>query len=118
MQGTVKVGNKDIEMAANGLTPIIFKKVTGQDIVAMIQDKDGVAKIMEHADKLGYIMATQAKDSKALMMKFDEADYYQWLTQFDPMDLTVGAADIVNFYMGDLKTDSEPKKKQDQPKGK
>jgi hypothetical protein len=35
----------------------------------------------------------------------------QWLVDFEPLDLTVAAMDIINVYLGTYNTDSVAKKK-------
>lgn len=123
MNGILKIGNKDVKMTANALTPILFKRMFHADMVKMVQeytakkDDDTLAEIIDHAGELGYIMAVQADGSKK-NTDCNEEDYFEWLTQFETLDLTTASGDIINLYVGNTVADSEPKKKEDQQKEK
>lgn len=126
MKQTVKIGSKDVEMDPNALVPLAYKKVFGGDIIKIVQkynatkneDEDALAGVLEHAGELGYIMALSAKDPNKLMTEASIEGYYAWLVQFDAMDILQDAGTIITAYLGNIKADSEPKKKEDQPKGK
>lgn len=111
MFGVVKIGDREIEMAANAATAIRYGQVfQGEDLLVYFTNgfKD-TAQSIGVAQKLGYIMANAA--AKADMNKLSFDGYIKWLEELDQFDLIDAATDIVKIYMGNEKTLSTPKKK-------
>lgn len=113
MYKEIKLGEKIVPMIANAATALRYKQVFGKEMMGEFQDieKDTV-KGMNALPELTFIMAkaAEAKEGKADMNKLNQEIYIEWLEQFDPMDIPDAASDIVDLYMGNTKTTSEPKK--------
>lgn len=111
MYREIKIGDKTISMRANGATPIRYRMIFGRDILGEFQkaENDG-ALVASSISELAFIMAMTA-DEKVNMNNLNMDAYVKWLEQFEPLDLTMAAEDIVDVYMGNTKTTSEVKKK-------
>ena len=66
------------------------------------------------AAEVGFVMAQQAESLDPLKVDLSRGRFMQWLAQFEPMDLTNSAIDVINVYLSTYKTDSTAKKK-DEP---
>ena len=111
MYRTVKIGDKDINLLANGATPIRYRMVFGRDILSELQKADQDGGLMASSiSELTYIMAMSADDSVD-MSKINVNTYVKWLEQFEAFDITMAADQIIDVYMGNTTTTSEIKKK-------
>ena len=110
MYKEIKIGNKEIGMMANGLSPILFNKVFHEDFFtrssSMGEGNEGVT--VDIFSKMGFIMAMQA--AKKDLTKINENQYYKWLEDFDPMDIPNAIVDIVDVYMSQTEGTAKAKK--------
>lgn len=112
----IKIGEKEIEMRADGATPFLFKQAFNKDIIKIFSDaseNDGIAEAGSLASELGFVMAQQAKNPDPLTVDLSKGTFMKWLMQFGAIDLPYAAMDIINLYMGTYKTDSSAKKKEE-----
>ena len=108
MYGKVKIGNTEIDMAANAASPYVYKSIFHEDFLVEVQKPEVSADIFQ---KMGFVMAMQAKESKlSELMKINEAAFYEWLSAFEPMAVLEASGEISNLYMGQTKKTSSPKK--------
>lgn len=108
----VKVGEKTVKFLSNGVTPIAYKQLFNSDLLGLISEGKGTEVASDKAPELAFIMAMQAEGKNAAeLMKLSQENYYDWLMQFEPLDLTMAGADIVNVYISTSLPSSEPKKK-------
>lgn len=106
----VEVGGKMIPMRATGRTPLYYKQVFHDDLLAnIVSDGKSVTLIEAALNPLAYIMAMDG--SGADMSKINEDTYGEWLEQFEPFDLPVAGEEIFKVYLGNLDTESTAKKK-------
>lgn len=115
MYGEIKVGGINVPMLANAATPLRYKQLFGKDLLTEFQGaQNDQAKVVESIPELAFIMAmaAKAKEGKQDLNLINQAKYMEWLEQFDPMDLPMVSEQIVNLYLGNTVTSSEPKKKQ------
>lgn len=110
----ISIGGIKIPMLANAATPLRYKHLFHKDIIKEFQEASGdVSKVTDSMPELAFIMAmaAEAKDGKVDMNLLNEEKFMDWLEQFDPLDLPMASEEIVNLYMGNNITSSEPKKK-------
>ena len=113
MYKEIKLGEKTVPMIANAATALRYKLVFGKELIGEFQNIESDAvRGMNTLPELTFIMAkaAEAKEGKADMNKLNQEIYIEWLEQFDPMDIPDAASDILDLYMGNTKTTSEPKK--------
>lgn len=103
----VTIGDKEIEMLANGATPFWFRQVFSEDFFTEVQTTDD-GKTVELFTKVGFIMAKQAKGAD--MKKVNVGQFMKWLEDFAPMDFPDAVPAIVDLYMSQTKETSKPKK--------
>lgn len=108
MYGTLKIGNKDVEMVANGATPFWFNQIFHEDFfteASKLGDGGVTANVFI---RVAFVMAKQAtaKDMK----KVNEGQFLDWLAEFDAMDLPNALEDIITFYQSQTEGTSTPKK--------
>ena len=114
MTETVKVGNKDVQFRADGATPYLYKQAFGKDLLKIFSEAsatEDAAIASDLASELGFVMMQQAKSPDPLKVDLSRGTFMQWLVDFEPLDLTVAAMDIINVYLGTYNTDSVAKKK-------
>ena len=108
MYGSIKIGNKDIEMLANGATPFWFNQIFHEDFFteAGKLGSDGVTANV--FTRVAFVMAMQAAEKD--MKKVNEGQFMKWLEQFDAMDLPNALPDVLEFYQKQSKGTTTAKK--------
>ena len=110
----ITIGGITVPMLANGATPIRYKHVFHKDIITEFQAaQDDYSKAASSMPELAFVMAKQAeaKEGKIDINLLNEDMYVEWLEQFGPMDLPMASEQIIELYLGNNATSSEPKKK-------
>lgn len=110
----IYVGGKEVPIKATGFTTILFKRFTGNDLMAMLTDKSREAEKINDVLSLFYCMNVQAREESIgdmLNAVSDVTDYYEFLNGFESKDLyaekTMTA--IVEAWIQSSKQSSEPK---------
>lgn len=114
MYRELKIGEITVPMLANGATPYRFNLVFKKDLITEFQGaEDNAARVTAVIPELAFIMAmaAKAKEEKIDMNLLNQEMYLEWLEQFNPMDIPMVSEEIVDIYMANNKTASEPKKK-------
>lgn len=114
MYREIKVGEKSIPMLANGATPIRYRMVFNKDIMNEFSKvNDDAGKATDSVSELAFIMAkaADAQNEHKAMTTLNQESFIEWLEQFEPLDLTLAAEDIIDLYLGNEQTLSEVKKK-------
>ena len=114
MYREIKIGDKKVPMLANGATPIRYRMVFGKDVITEFQNADtDSGKAASSVTELAFIMnkAAEAQENKASLSTLNMDTFVEWLEQFEPLDITLAAEEIVGLYMGNGKGLSEAKKK-------
>lgn len=116
MTEIINIGDKAVEMRADGATPFLYKQAFSKDLIKILSDATegaDTAVASEMASELGFVMAQQAKSPDPLNVNLSKGEFMKWLSQFEPLDLATSSIDIINLYIGTYKTDSTAKKKDD-----
>lgn len=109
MKGTVTIGSKEVGMVANAASPYIFKNIFHEDFLAKLQAKEPDTDLFQ---KMAYVMAKQCELEKMPdLMKLNIEGFYEWLTQFDAMELLYATDAVSELYMAQRKNSSVPKNK-------
>lgn len=107
MYGTVKIGSETVGMKASAFSPYIFKQIFREDFLMKLQDKNPEPDLFQ---KMGYVMAKEAEIDKLQdLMKLNIDGYYEWLMQFEPMDVLAATGAISSIYLGQTEKSSVPK---------
>lgn len=114
MKRKVKIGNKEIMLEANGLTPVKYREAfPGRDVLIemmVIEETnpdDYLSIDIGLYDRLAYVMSG-AQD--------DGVEFEEWLQQFGPTDIFMAAMNIMAVWNQNADSQSEdgdaPKKLQ------
>lgn len=98
---TVKIGNFDIELTANAITPIRYTNYFKSDYLHDIMDIQ--KKTSTVLPQITYIMAKQANPKI-------KDDFETWLSQFEINDIPMAAENITELIADNEKQVSKPKK--------
>lgn len=109
MRGIVNIGDKGVEMLATASTPIRLRQIFGIDYFSLVSKKiEDEGQLMDLYGKLAFIMAKQAEGAD--MSKTTIFDFYEWLDQFEPLDVALAVQDISAVYDAQAKTTAKAKK--------
>lgn len=110
----ITVGGKPIPFLSNGVTPLLYKQLFKNDLLKALNSNGEFEIANEKIPELAFIMAKQGEKGvkTADLMKLNFESYVEWLSQFEPLDLVMVGADIVNVYISDSIQTEEPKKKE------
>lgn len=109
MRGTLNFGGKNVDLVANGATPVLYKRVFRRDFL----NEANKAEDMDVYVELAFIMAKQAEKPLSELinaLKYD--DYLEWIQDFEAMAIIEKVADIFSLYQGQTVQTSKSKKNQ------
>lgn len=110
MRGTVKIGGTEVDMLANGASPFIYKRIFHKDFFNAIGKPDAVD--IDTITEMGFVMHMQTvKTFKEILDTVKIDDFYEWVTQFEALDLPMATSQIMALYYDQQKTTVRPKKK-------
>lgn len=111
-------------LLANAATPRRYKQIFGADLLTLFANAAHVDETgekhyqIDFIAELAFVMAMQARaldDKKPLKIeKLNENALIDWLEQFDGMAIENAASDIMDVYLGNIHSDSESKKNNDE----
>lgn len=108
MYGLVKIGETEIPMEANAFSPYVYRQVFHEDFLMEIQKNPPAPDLFQ---KMGYIMTKQAEIKKTSdLMKLTLDGFYEWLCQYDALDIITATDAISELYLAQNKGLSVPKK--------
>lgn len=111
MRKEITMEGRTLALSANAATPLRYKMTFQEDLLTALggvkTEGDNLPDVGEIVAKLAYIMNKQ-DEGTANEATFE--DFLAWLEKFDdPMIFTLKAAEIIQFYMQNVKTTSKPK---------
>lgn len=109
----VKVGEKEVPMLAMASANIYYKRVFGEDPIALQADKEmSTGENINFCLQMGYILAScaAAQGDRAKLAEMSEDGYLDWLDQFDTAALVEASPDIATVYNGQGRSASVSKK--------
>lgn len=110
MTGYVTLGNTKRGLTANGLSPVIFRKVFKQDfLTGRVEKQNDNGGLVELYGKMAFIMAMQYEKPQAELFKLTEDDYYTFLAGLNAADIENGITEIHAIYEGNEVPTSDPK---------
>lgn len=105
----IKIGDKNVSLLANGATPIRYRQLFHKDLISKMNEGTNADDALEMASELAFIMAKSAE--KADMSTINAEMYYEWLEQFETLDIVQASEQIFSVYVGQETTTSTAKKK-------
>ena len=109
MKARIKIGEQEVMMEANAYTPVIYRECfPGRDIfreLIQIEELEEKSEIdMGIYERLGYAMSCANEKG---------VSFREWMAGFEPMDLFMASAEIMDLWNGNavgLSEDEESKK--------
>lgn len=91
MRKTLTIGEKEIALASNAATAILYKQTFHEDLLKSVSNLSTAPgdelEAVEKIQKLAFIMNKQASDNfSALIGKLTENDFIEWLCGFEESD--------------------------------
>lgn len=117
MYGKVNFGEKEVELKATALTPVLFRRIFKFDLLNTLAKMRNIETLDEWSQieeglnahelftKLGFVMAMQG--GKADYSKITIEDYYNWLDEFETNSIAVD--EIIKIYHGNTATTTDSK---------
>lgn len=107
--GIIKIGTHDVNMSANAMTPVLFRRLFHKDFMTESQSKQLDLNLFQ---ELGFVMAMQGTDKTLKELQdLTVDDYYEWLLGFEALDIMKAVNDIFALYSGQTGSTSQAKKK-------
>ena len=102
-RGIVKIGGRPFDMLANAASPVIYRRIFHKDFLMQMDPKGEVDT--NALQEMGFVMYLQTtKTFKEIMDTVTKDDYYEWLTNFEALDVIMAAGDIFALFKGQEKT--------------
>ena len=114
MRGTVKIGERDVDMLANAASPFIYKKIFHKDFLMSVSSgSDKKADWDTNAiTEMAFVMHMQTvKTFKEILDTVTVDDFGAWVSEFEALDFAMAMAEIMGLYYNQQKTTVTPKKK-------
>ena len=112
----VKIGEQEVPMLAMASVDVFYRNIFHEDpILVQARDQDEGSAIL-FFEQMGFVMAKYAELKKSSeMRKLNEESYIDWLCQFTRSDYISALPDIMAVYNGQQVTESDAKKKGEEP---
>ena len=119
MRGTVKIGERDVDMLANAASPFIYKKIFHKDFLMTVGtnyvDADGKQKTDVDTNaitEMAFVMHMQTeKTFKEMLDAVTVEDFVAWISEFEPLDFAMAMTEIMGLYYQQQKTTVTQKKR-------
>lgn len=109
MRGTIKIGDKDVEMLANGASPFLFKRIFHKDFLLATGSGEDID--VDVITEMGFVMYMQTqKEFKEILDTVTPSDFYEWVCGFEALDLPMAAPSIFALFKGQEATTTTSKK--------
>ena len=107
MYKDIQIGSKTVGMAANALSPYLFKQVFRSDFLKEVQKETPDEDLFV---KMGFIFAKQAElKTISDLTRLNEQNFYDWLQDFEPLDVLLASGEISGLYYTQAESSSVPK---------
>lgn len=110
MRGQVTIGDKTVDMLANGATPFIYKRIFKRDFLTIASDAKNIDT--NALAELGFVMYMQTvKPFKQILDETTIDEFYTWVSDFEPLDIPMAAGQIFALFHSQESMNVTAKKK-------
>lgn len=119
MYNVIKIGEKDVPMLSMASVDIYYRNIFHEDAIKLQTKVQDEGDIVNFVMRMGFVMAkfAELKDRKE-MNKLNEDAFLDWLDQFERSDYLNALVDVRMTYEGQSVTQSDAKKKDEEPTDK
>lgn len=116
MYNVIKIGDKDVPMLAMASVDIYYRNIFHEDAIKLQTKEQDEGDIINFVLRMAFVMAkfAELKDRRE-MNKLNEDSFLDWLDQFERADLLDALVDARLTYEGQSITQSDAKKKDEEP---
>lgn len=108
MKGTITINDKNYEAVANAASPYLYRKIFNEDFILAFNPEKPQPALFE---KMFFVMVKQAELPFKEVMNLGTDDFYEFLSDFDPLDIISEIDKISDLYFKNTKGTSSPKEK-------
>lgn len=108
MKGTILINDKEYEAVANAASPYLYRKIFNEDFILAFDPEKPQPALFE---KMFFVMVKQAELPFKETMNLSEGDYFEFLSDFEPLDIIMEVEQISDLYFSNTKGTSSPKGK-------
>ena len=108
MQKDIRIGEQMVPMRATAATAYRYRQTFHGDLLTELAKKKEETENVELVQRLAFIMAKSATDTN--MNTLNEDAYFDWLEQFETIDLVEALPQVIALYMTSKGSTSEAKK--------
>lgn len=106
MKGTITIKDKEYEAVANAASPYLYRQIFGDDFILAFDPENPKPELFE---KMFYVMVKQEELGMKQCMKLTMTDYFEWMAQFEPLDIIMEIEQISSLYFANTKGIAIPK---------
>lgn len=116
MFDTIKIGEKDVRLNSVAYCDLIYRQIFHEDPTKLQYSKDfDEPMLINFLERMAFVMAMCAEKSLAEARKLNEDAFFEWLGQFGRTEFLNSLGEVRRVYEEQMATESESKKKDDQP---
>lgn len=116
MFDTIKIGARDVRLNSVAYCDIVYRQIFHEDPTRLQYAKDfDEPMLINFLERMAFVMAMCADKSLAELRKLNEDAFLEWLMQFGRTELLNSLGEVRRVYEEQMTTESESKKKEDQP---
>ena len=115
MFNKIMIGDREVSLNAVASCDLYYRQIFHEDPTKLQYSPDfDEAAMIGFCQRMGFIMAMRSEKSRQEMMTLNEDAFFDWMDEFDRVDLLNALPDIKRTYEGQMVTSSEAKKNTDQ----
>lgn len=119
MYNVIKIGDRDVPMLSMASVDIYYRNIFHEDAIKLQTKQQDEGDAINFIMRMGFVMAkfAELKDRKE-MQKLNEDAFLDWMDSFSREDFYNSLLDIQKTYEGETVTQSDAKKKDEEPTDK
>lgn len=119
MYNVIKIGEKDVPMQCMASVDNYYRNIFHEDAIKLQTRELDEGDLINFVLRMGFVMAkfAELKDHKE-MNKLNEDAFIEWLDGFERTDMFNALVDVRKTYEGQSVTQSDAKKKDEEPTDK
>lgn len=116
MYNIVKIGDKEVPMLSMASVDVYYRNIFHEDAIKLQTKEPDEADLINFISRMAFVMAkfAEVKDRKE-MNKLTEDNFLEWMDGFERADFLQALVDARLTYEGQAVTQSDAKKKNEEP---
>lgn len=107
MYKEIQIGSKSVGMLSVAASHYIYQNIFHEDFLKKLREENPDEDLFQ---KMGFVMAKLAEcENPSELMKLNINNFYDWLMNFEPLDVILATEEISQLYLGSTQGSSVPK---------